>query len=69
MATKQQASISCVSIITGLVGFAIVTILTYKILEHIDATEVMWLLFWLHLTMGVLFRITAGILDYINKND
>ena len=57
-------------IITGLlalvVSLPITFYLQYKILSMIQATDVMWLLFWVNVPMFILIQVVSKIAESVN---
>ena len=41
--------------------------LLYKILEAIDANELMWFLFWIYVPLGIFLQILVRLIDYAEK--
>ncbi|MCD6342058.1 MAG: hypothetical protein J7L83_04335 [Thaumarchaeota archaeon] len=52
------------ALLLGLFTTPISLYLTYRILEHIKATEGMWVIFWLLIPLTILFQILSKLAEW-----
>lgn len=68
MNKKLGTAIGCVSIVIALLLVAPIGYwIDYKILQAIEATELMWFLFWIRVPFSMLLLVAGNVVAYYSR--